>query len=47
MKQRHRISKIDKCTSLVTFPFAAPECEHFRILLISEKTFIVTLYLLY
>lgn len=30
MKERHGISKTDKCTRPVTFPFAAPECEHFR-----------------
>ena len=30
--KRQRISKIDKCTSHVTFPFAAPTCEHFTIL---------------
>lgn len=30
MEERHGISKTDKCTRPVTFPFAAPECEHFR-----------------
>ena len=46
--KRQRISKIDKCTSLVTFPFAAPECEHFTILhLRGREAFIVIPDLLY